>query len=169
MGKKAVKVLFGYCSYCEKEIENPVKKSLDEMEKTILAVVFISTIGVGILVSLILIILLHPIAIWSTLITIGVTIVIYELYTKVIRKSIYCPTCESKLQFSSEAFLKPKDSSSKPKTPKQKILAKIEENKITRTKHLDKVEEELEISTCPYCGNRLDDDYESCPYCKSML
>ena len=56
MGKNKVKVKFGFCDYCEQEIENPTQKPLDEMEKTILAVVFLSTIGVGVLVSIVLII-----------------------------------------------------------------------------------------------------------------
>ena len=61
MGKNKVKAKFGFCDYCEQEIENPGRKSLDEMEKTIVAVVFVSTIGVGILVSIVLIIMLRKI------------------------------------------------------------------------------------------------------------
>ncbi len=164
-----VKVKFGFCDYCQVEIENPTRKSLDEMQKTILAIVLISTIGVAILVSLILIIMLNPMAFWATLVTIGITILIYEIYIKVIRRPIYCPTCESKLQFSKEAFMKPVDSASELKTPKQRILAKVEERKKTRTKTIEKVVEEEDVRHCPYCGQRLDGDYESCPYCQSML
>ena len=44
MGKEKTKVKFSYCDYCEKEIDNPTRKPLDEMEKTIITIVFISTI-----------------------------------------------------------------------------------------------------------------------------
>jgi len=162
------KIRFYYCDYCDKEIEHPIRKSLDEMEKTILAIVFLSTIGVGILVSLILIIMLNPMSFWATLITLGVTILVYELYNRVLRRPIYCPTCESKLQVSEQAFMKPATMITDPKTPKQRVLEKVEKAKKTITRKIVEQSEE-EIITCPYCGHVLDDEYESCPYCKSML
>jgi hypothetical protein len=164
--KKKVKVKFNYCDYCEREIDNPGRKPLDEMEKTIIAIVFVSTIGVGILVSVILIAMLNPMSVWATLITFGVSILVYELYVKVLRRAIYCPTCETKLQFSTEAFMKPVG---EPKTPKEQILAKVEDKKKSKEKPVKVEEEEEEIIVCPYCGHGLDGEYESCPYCKSML
>ena len=39
MSPKNVKVKFGYCDYCEKEIEKPAKRPLDELQKTIVAII----------------------------------------------------------------------------------------------------------------------------------
>ncbi len=129
-----VKVKFGYCDYCQKEIEEPSRKPLDEMQKTIVAIVFISTIGVAILISLVLIISLNPMSIVATLTTLGITLLIYEIYTKLLRRAIYCPTCESKLQFSKEAFIKPL-TEKESKTAKERILVKVEEKKKKKEKH----------------------------------
>ncbi len=164
MGK--LKVRFGYCDYCEKEIKKPAKKELDEMEKTIFAIVIISTLGVAMIISGIMIIILNPLAIIASLITIGIGILTWQIYTKVIRRKLFCPTCSTKLKFSKEAFTKPEGESeeSEPATPRERVLERVEETK-------DKSEEEEEEKKifCTFCGHELKEEVATCPYCKTAL
>ena len=172
MPSKSVKVKFGYCDYCEKEIEKPVKKKLDELQKTLIAIIFISTLGVAIIITGVMIISLNPTAILTGLITVGMAIIIWAIYTKLIRKHIYCPVCESKLQFSKQAFETTQniDISHVPSTPKEEVLAKVEEKKKSREKPPEIApEEEEETQFCSFCGHELSQEYVTCPYCQTAL
>jgi len=171
MPAKNVKVKFGYCDYCEKEIEKPAKKPLDELQKTLIAIIFISTLGVAIIITGVMIMTLNPTAILTGLITVAMAIVIWLIYTKLIRKHIYCPECSSKLQFSKEAFTTQTiDIATEPSTPKEEVLAKIEEKKESGEKPPEITpEEEKEEQFCPFCGKSLSIDYVTCPYCQTPL
>ena len=110
-----VKIKYAFCNYCNKEIHKPVKKPLDSMQKTIWIIISISTLGIG--------------------------AIAYLIYNKYGRKKTYCPTCFSKLIYSSEPFEKPKLVDTL--TAKQKVMAKVEKKKTgkeTQKKKMEKKE-----------------------------
>ncbi|MHA1273781.1 MAG: zinc ribbon domain-containing protein [Promethearchaeota archaeon] len=138
------KIIFTYCDYCKKEIENPRKRPLDSLEKTIWTIVIISTLGIALIALLI--------------------------YKKFIQKPIYCPVCLSKLKVSKEPFIKkePKleSSESKAETPKEKVLEKVAE--IENKEQIQVKKEENKIY-CPFCGELIDKDVATCPYCQTVI
>ena len=147
-----VKIKYAYCKYCEKEIPKPSQKPLGSMQKNYWIVICIATLGIGI---------------------IG-----YYIYKKSLKKKIYCPTCHSKLEFSSEPFEKPKLAETL--TAKQKAMAKVEKKtgkapakkKAPKKKAPPKeveVEAEEEKLICPYCGESLKEKLATCPYCSAAL
>ena len=172
MPAKNVKVKFGYCDYCEKEIEKPVKRPLDELQKTLVVIVLISTLGVAVIITGVMIISMNLMAILTSIITVGIGIVIWAIYTKIIRKAVFCPECESKLKFSKEAFdtTQTIEMTLEPSTPKEAVLEKIEEKKESGEKPPDITpEEEKETQFCSFCGHELSIEYVTCPYCQTAL
>lgn len=143
-----VKIKYAYCKYCQKEIHKPAKKPLDSLQKTIWIVICIATLGFG--------------------------IIAYLIYNNSMRKKIYCPTCYTKLVYSSEPFEKPKLVEAL--TAKEKVMAKVEKKKTGKkppVKKVEKVEEkgavEEEKLVCPYCGEELKEKLATCPYCLAVL
>lgn len=143
-----VKIKYAFCKYCDKEVNNPAKKPLDSMQKTIWVIICISTLGFGI---------------------IG-----YLIYNKYGRKKIYCPTCFTKLIYSSEPFEKPKLVETL--TAKQKVLTKVEKKKTGKKPQKKKVEKkelieekEEEKIICPFCGEELEEKVATCPYCAAPI
>jgi preprotein translocase subunit SecF len=173
---------YRYCNTCKKGIENPIKKPIDSMEKSIWIIIILSTLGLGIIPFLI--------------------------YQYGMKERNYCPECQSKLQISDKPFEEPKKAEkAKPKTPKEKVLAKVEEKEEAETKPSrkkpTKIEEGVEEETvqkavkkpvkkkpvkikeeeekvkkvekakkkrvCPFCGEVLKKDYAACPYCNTKL
>lgn len=147
-----VKIKYAFCKYCKKEIHKPIKKPLDSMQKTFLVIVCISTFGIGIIGFLI--------------------------YDKYFRKKTYCPTCSSKLIYSSEPFEKPKLTETL--TAKQKVMAKVEKKKTGRSPQKKKAEKKVETKEgkekkeeerlfCPFCGEELEEKLATCPFCSAPI
>ena len=143
-----VKIKYAFCKYCDKEIQKPVKKPLDSMQKTIWVIICISTLGFGI---------------------IG-----YLIYNKYGRKKTYCPTCFTKLVYSSEPFEKPKLMEAL--TAKQKVMAKVEKKKTAKEaqkriveKKESKKEKVEEKIICPFCGEELEEKVATCPFCAAPI
>jgi len=143
-----VKIKYAYCKFCQKEVHKPSQKPLDSMQKSIWVVICIATLGIGIIAFLI--------------------------YNKSLKKKIYCPTCYSKLEFSSEPFEKPKLAETL--TAKQKVMAKVEKKKTRKApakKQVEKKEVEVEMVEkkliCPYCGEELEEKTATCPFCAATL
>ncbi len=149
-----VNVKYAYCTFCKKEIEEPIKKPLKPMQKTLWVMGCVATLGFGIIAFLI--------------------------YYYGFKRSVYCPVCISELTFSKEAFEKPKETEAK--TPKEKIYKKAgkkipEKKEIKEEAQLEKEEkvqeekakEEDDKIYCPYCGNQIKKNIEKCPHCKSAL
>lgn len=139
------RIKYAYCRVCKKEVSNPVKKSMDSMQKNVWIVIMIATLGIA--------------------------VVAYLFYNAFIRKKNYCPNCETKLVYSKEPFEKPKEISEKKKkklTTKEQVLEKVEVKKVKEKKaKLEKLEEDTII--CPYCGERIEKDVDKCPYCKTVI
>jgi len=113
------KTQYRYCNICKKGVENPVKAPMDSMTKSIWIIVILSTLGLGIIPFLI--------------------------YQYGIKKNNYCPECHSKLEISDKPFEEPKRTEkAKPKTPKEKVLAKVEEKEEAETKPSRKKTTKLE-------------------------
>jgi len=141
-----VKIKYAFCKYCDKEVHKPAKKPLDSMQKTIWVIICISTLGFGI---------------------IG-----YLIYNKYGRKKTYCPTCFTKLVYSSEPFEKPKLVENL--TAKQKVIAKVEKKKAAKEPQKRKVQkkeskEEEEKIICPFCGEELEEKVATCPFCAAPI
>lgn len=156
------RIRYAYCELCKKEVEEPVKKPLTTIQKTIWVI--------------------------ATVATLGIAAIVFLFYTLYFRTKDYCPTCFNKLQYSKEPFIKPEKKAA-PKTPKEKVLEKIKEReepeeiavvevtskekkklekpKEKRTKKKEKEKEEERI--CPFCGEKLDEDYATCPFCRTAL
>lgn len=145
MGKEK----YAYCSFCKKKIEEPIKKPLKPMQKTLWGMGTIATLGIGAL---------------------G-----YVIYSGSKRK-IYCPICISKLNFSEEPFEK-SSKDKKPKTPKEKIYKKAgieipdkkDDKSISTGKEEEKLNIEVEKIFCPFCGNQIKKNIKKCPHCKTTL
>jgi hypothetical protein len=156
------KIQYAYCELCKKEVEESVKKPLSSIQKTIW---IIATVG-----------------------TLGIVAIIFLFYTLYFRTKDYCPNCFTKLQYSKEPFIKPEKKAA-PKTPKEQILEKVKETeepkesavvevaskkkkktekpKEKKSKKKEKEVEEERI--CPFCGEKLDEDYATCPFCRTAL
>ena len=141
MGK--IKIKYAYCDYCKREIPNPIRRPLDELEKTIVVISIIATLGFG-----------------------GIAWLIYHYG---IRKKNYCPDCESKLTLSKDPFVTYR-TTTEAATPKEKVLEKVEEVKKEKpVKEIPEEEEEEDTIFCTFCGHELSEDYVTCPYCKTAL
>jgi hypothetical protein len=141
-----VKIKYAYCKFCQKEVHEPSQKPLDSMQKSIWVVICIATLGIG--------------------------IIAFYIYNKSLKKKRYCPTCYSKLEFSSEPFEKPKLADTL--TAKQKVIAKVEKKKTGKApakKKAEKKETEVEEKKliCPYCGEALEEKTATCPFCAAPL
>ena len=137
------KIKFSYCNVCEKEVE-PSKKSLDSMQKTVWAIIFVCTLGFG--------------------------VILYLFYTNYVRKKIYCPKCDTKLVFSETPFERPKTLAEM--TTKEQIMAKtgkkIMKKEIPEEEEVEGEEDEEKIF-CPFCGQQLKEKIATCPYCKTAI
>ena len=140
------RIRYAYCKVCKKEISNPVKKSLDSMQKNVWIIVIIATLGIA-----------------------AVAYLFYNIFG---RSKNFCPNCETKLVYSLKPFEKPKEISSEKKkkklTKKEQVLEKVEVKKVKEKKaKLKKLEEETII--CSFCGERIEKEAEKCPYCKTVM
>jgi len=169
---KKVKVKFAYCDYCKIEIEKPAKKPLDELQKTLVVVVCLSTLGVSGLITVILIAMLNSTAILTGIFTGATAVVVWAVYTKIIRKSIYCPSCLTKLRFSKEAFGQVSHTPESPQinTIEEEVAEKVEEKKESEQSSVDKEEKEnIDLQYCPFCFHKLSMDNKTCPYFQTAL
>ena len=142
---------YSYCKICKKEIEEPSRKPMETFHKMIWVIIILATVGIAALVF-----------------------AIYYFN----RKKIYCPTCNSKLEFSSEPFEKEeKEEESVPLTPKEQVLKKTGKKSEVRKRPKEYESEEIgeeeqrrsEQTFCPYCGEDIKPDAKRCPYCGSSL
>jgi hypothetical protein len=131
MGKKKP---YSYCTTCEKEIPKPSRKSMDSMYYTVWVLVIIASIGFALIPLLI--------------------------YQFIIKKKIYCPTCDSKLVF----YSTPEESPA-PKTQIERIIQTIE----TETKETEEDELDEEYTFCPFCQKEITKQAEFCPNCGVSL
>jgi hypothetical protein len=154
-------VKFFWCNVCKKEIDTPIRKPMDTMEKIIWIIFIAATVGIGLIPFLI--------------------------YRYKIRPKNYCPTCETKLKISDHPFIEPEEEL-EAKTPKERVLKKVgktkeihkrrEEQKEKKQKIDEKKNEEIKeevrskLSKCPYCGNKIEPDVEDslfCQFCGAKL
>jgi len=138
---------YAYCKVCDKEVDKPVRKPIKTSHKVIWFIISIASIGTG-----------------------AIVFAIY--YTN--RKKVYCSTCRTKVEFSSEPHKKP-DEETEPLTPRERVLKKAGKAKEKKTK-VDKEtpseitdEEKKDQTFCPYCGEDIDVGISKCPYCHSSL
>ncbi|MFX0021148.1 MAG: hypothetical protein ACFE9S_02405 [Candidatus Hermodarchaeota archaeon] len=147
------KIKFAYCKVCKQEVETSKRKPLTTMQKLLWGMIIIGTLGIA--------------------------AIAYGFYLSN-RPKVYCPTCFTKLEYSSKPFIKPKKKR-EDMTPKERVLDKaglmeeepeVEEapTKKTETIKRKKEEDKEDIkSVCPYCGETLDDKYANCPFCQAPL
>ncbi len=142
---------YSYCKICKKDIDKPARKPLETFQKVIWVIIIIGTAGVAALIF---------------------AIYYYN------RKKVYCPTCNSKLEFSSKPFEKEQEEDeSIPLTPKEKVLKKAGKKPAAKKKpeeeEIEEVEEveriKPEDTFCPYCGEDIKPNAKRCPYCGSSL
>ena len=140
---------YAYCKVCDKKVDKPVRKPIETFHKVIWVIISIGTVGIG-------------------------AIVFAFVYAN--RKRVYCPTCRTKVEFSSEPHKKP-DDETEPLTPREKVLkkaGKAKEKKIKTEEEdssevVEEEEIEEELTFCPYCGEDIKKGISSCPYCHSVL
>jgi len=140
---------YAYCKICDKQVENPVREPMKTSQKVVWVMLSIATVGIGAIIFVI-------------------------VYAN--RKKIHCPTCRSKVQFSSEPHAKSKKEG-EPLTQRERILKKAGKAKEEKTKSEEETppeipeeeEEEEELTFCPYCGEDIKKGISRCPYCHSTL
>ena len=138
---------YAYCKICDKEVDNPVRKPMETFQKVIWVIISIATVGVA--------------------------AIIYAI-VNANKKKIYCPTCRSKVQITSEPHAKSEEEG-EPLTQRERILkkaGKAKEKKIKSEKDASSEtaeDDEKEQSFCPYCGEDIDAGISKCPYCHSSL
>jgi len=138
---------YAYCKICDKEVDNPVKMPMETFQKVIWVIISIATVGVA-------------------------AIILAIIYAK--KKKNHCPTCRSKVQFSSEPHAKPEEEG-EPLTQRERILKKAGKAKEKKIKAEEDTtseiteEAEKEQTFCPYCGEDIDAGISKCPYCHSSL
>lgn len=136
---------YAYCNVCKKEVENPVRKPLETFQKTIWIILMIASIGI---------------------------LAIVYAFIVMNKKKEYCPTCRTKVQFSSEPFEK-EEEEGVPLTPKEKALKKAgkiaETKKKVGEKKREEEEEEEETTFCEFCGEEIKEGLKRCPYCHAVL
>ncbi|MFX0041098.1 MAG: hypothetical protein ACFFCY_15010 [Promethearchaeota archaeon] len=146
------KIKFAYCSVCKKEVEKSSRKPLDTTQKLVWIVIIVATLGIG--------------------------AIAYGIYLSN-RPKMYCPTCFTKLEYSDKPFIKPKKKS-EDMTPKERILdkAEVKEEEKTEEPSKEKLEtkkrkkeekEDEKKKICPYCGEKLGEEYAICPFCQASL
>lgn len=137
---------YAYCKVCEKEVSKPVRMPMETFQKVEWVILSIATVGIG-------------------------AIIFAIIYAN--RKKVHCPTCRTKVVFSSEPYVKPKEE--EPLTAREKVLkkagkAKEKKEKVERETPLEEREEEEKDQTfCPYCGEDIKPGISRCPYCHSSL
>ena len=136
-----------YCKVCDKEVNKPIKKPIGTFQKIIWIIISFPTVGIA-------------------------AIVFAIIYAN--KKKVYCPTCRTKVEFSSQAHKKP-DEETEPLTQRERVLKKAGKAKEKKTK-IDKEapteitdEGEKDQTFCPYCGEDIDVGISKCPYCHSSL
>jgi len=140
---------YAYCKVCDKEVDKPVRKPIETFHKVIWVIISIASVGIG-------------------------AIVFAFVYAN--RKKVYCPTCRTKVEFSSEPHKKP-DEETEPLTQRERVLKKAGKAKEKKTKAEKETvseikkekEKEKEQTFCPYCGEDIDVGISKCPYCHSSL
>ena len=139
---------YAYCKVCDKEVDKPVRKPIETFHKVIWVIISIASVGIG-------------------------AIVFAFVYAN--RKKVYCPTCRTKVEFSSEPHKKP-DEETEPLTQRERVLKKAGKAKEKKTKaeketvsEITEEEKEKEQTFCPYCGEDIDVGISKCPYCHSSL
>jgi len=150
-----VDVKYYYCHVCKKEIDNPIRKPMDTLEKIIWVIIILATVGFG--------------------------LIPFFLYRYYIKPKNRCPNCVSKLESSEQPFSEPEEEI-EAKTPREKILKKAgktkeiqkereKAKKRQKRKETGEKEKKSRPSKCPYCGNRLDPDEEDlfCQFCGAKL
>ncbi|MHA1233104.1 MAG: zinc-ribbon domain-containing protein [Promethearchaeota archaeon] len=144
---------YAYCEICKKEVNNPIRKPLTTFQKVVWIVLIVASLGI-----------------------IGIVYLIIRSY----KPKEYCPTCLTKLKFSSEPF-KEKEAKEEevPLTPKAKVMKKV--GKKTKVEGKGKVkkervptekeeeEEKEETIFCPYCGEEINANVKKCPYCNTAI
>jgi len=140
------KIRFYYCSYCKQEIESPIKRPMDSLEKTIWVVITLSTLGFAL-------------------------IALY-IYRKYIAKRQYCPYCLSRLEVSEQPFEKKQITlQGQAQTKKEEVLEKVEQIKASEGEQKEEVRDEPEgdYIFCPFCGERLKKGTATCPFCQTII
>ena len=140
---------YAYCKICDKKVENPVRKPIETFHKVIWVMLSIATVGVA-------------------------AIIFAFIYAN--KKKIHCPTCQTKVQISSEPHAKSKEET-EPLTPREKVLKKAGKAKEKKIKSEEDASSEIteeekiekEQTFCPYCGEDIDAGISKCPYCHSSL
>jgi len=141
-------VKYAYCKVCDKEVNQPIKKPIPTFQKIIWGIISLATVGIA-------------------------AIVFAIIYGN--RKKVYCETCRTKVEFSSEPHKKPEEDG-KPLTQRERILkkaGKAKEKKIETEEEKEEIIEEEEVEEeltfCPYCGEDIKKGISTCPYCHSTL
>jgi len=142
------KIKYAYCKVCKHEVEDPSRKDLSTSQKILWIIVSVATIGIG--------------------------AIVYAFYLSS-RPKVFCPDCNSKLEYSNKPFEKRKKRENM--TPREKILDKAgieEETEKKKQKEKKKAEDkkkkeekEKKKIFCSFCGEELDEDYSTCPFCKT--
>jgi ribosomal protein L37AE/L43A len=140
---------YAYCKVCDKEVDKPARKPMETFHKVIWVIISIASVGIG-------------------------AIVFAFVYAN--RKRVYCPTCRTKVEFSSKPHKKP-DEETEPLTQRERVLKKAGKAKEKKTKAeketvseiTEEEEKEKEQTFCPYCGEDIDVGISKCPYCHSSL
>ncbi|MFX0083528.1 MAG: hypothetical protein ACFE94_17410 [Candidatus Hodarchaeota archaeon] len=143
----STKIIYNYCNACKREVEEPDRKPLTRMQKTIWIIAIVATIGIA--------------------------AIIYAIYLST-RPKEYCPDCYTKLVKSGQPFEKPKKKLEE-MTPKEKVLDKAgiemeeEPTKQAPKKKPKKEKPEQDKIFCPYCGEELEEKLPTCSFCKSVI
>ena len=139
---------YAYCKVCDKEVTKPIKMPMETFQKVEWVIISIASVGIG-------------------------AIIFAFIYAN--KKKEHCPTCKSKVEFSTEPHVKPKEDE-EPLTAKEKVLKKAGKAKEKKEKEPKKAPskikeggEEKDQTFCPYCGEDIDVGISRCPYCHSSL
>ncbi|MFX0073904.1 MAG: hypothetical protein ACFE96_00570 [Candidatus Hermodarchaeota archaeon] len=137
---------YAYCKVCDKEVTKPIRMPMETFQKVIWVILSIASIGIG-------------------------AIIFAIIYAK--KKKVHCPTCRTKVQFSSEPHVKAKEEE-EPLTARERVLkkaGKVKEKKerVEKETPTREEEEDKDQTFCPYCGEDIEAGIGRCPYCHSSL
>jgi hypothetical protein len=140
---------YAYCKICDtdKEVASLVRMPMETFQKVVWVILSLATVGIA-------------------------AIVFALVYAN--RKKIHCPTCQSKVQITSEPHAK-SEKEGEPLTQRERILKKADQAKEKKVKSKAVAssevseENEKEQKFCPYCGEDIDAGISKCPYCHSTL